>query len=139
MFKPRNLFLEALRVEYIVVESFQRLPNKAVYGTFDTGINFMAEASSKMAEMLRTLCDSGKQDYTQLLKGELGDSGGLCHDFGSIVLLVFFASGSEECDVEIAQAGKDAAIEDWGSDLNQWRRSSPAFRRLAELLQETKR
>jgi hypothetical protein len=94
--------------EMAVVGTFKRDPTP----TADTGMNLLAVAYSKAAEMADTLKDSGSK-IRPPMTGEFGWPGGvIVHDSGGY-LLIAFSGGKQDQDVSIARAGK-ASLERFG-------------------------
>ena len=75
-------------------------------GAGDPGTNYFGIVMSKLAVMMSTLTDSGTFKKS-LKRGEVPYRGGLYKKVGIYHVFIAFSGGTEDQDVEIAQAGMD--------------------------------
>lgn len=75
-------------------------------GIGDPGTNYFGIAMGKLAVMMSTLMNSGTFKV-DLKRGEVPYRGGLYNKVGIYHVFIAFSGGTEDQDVEIAQAGVD--------------------------------
>ncbi len=75
-------------------------------GAGDPGTNYFGIAMAKLGVMMSTLMDSGTFKNS-LKRGEVPYRGGLYKKVGIYHVFIAFSGGTEDQDVEIAQAGVD--------------------------------
>ncbi len=75
-------------------------------GAGDPGTNYFGIAMSKLAVMMSTFMNSGTFKVS-LKRGEVPYRGGLYKKVGIYHVFIAFSGGTEDQDVEIAQAGVD--------------------------------
>lgn len=95
-----------LQPKLALVGRLYRSPDSASRGLEDVGTNDMAVVFAKIAEMVRTHQNSGSQEDTPPLKGELGYQGGVYeyHLAKKAHLFAAFSGGTPKQDVQIALA-----------------------------------
>jgi hypothetical protein len=95
------------QVQIMVMGRLERQPEPDKRGADDKGTNYIAVASSKLAEMVSTGMNSGSASRP-LLNGELGYQGGVVRvNSAGLRFYTSFSGATPEQDVLIAQAGME--------------------------------
>jgi hypothetical protein len=89
----------------VVVGAMKNAPTEK-----DRGVNLLAVAYSKAAEMADTLKDSGSAGRAPMT-GETGWQGGLIRKGKAGYLIAAFSGGPSESDLKVSQAGLEVLAE----------------------------